>query len=134
VVHPIHLLTGGTLGAWQQRLQQEGRTQPFAQLSREFYTDPNAARLVAGRRVRLGALYERLKRFGWHRDYDYGLYRRIDRNREAALRFRDGSAVDPADSILTVQDLSLYDIEDPVLVSEAVREADLATAAAAADK
>lgn len=135
VAHPLQLAAAGTLEAWQRRLVDLGVTQPFAQLFREMYSTVEARRQVAGRQVRLGALVERLKRSGWKREGEGDLVRPLGRRKSASLWFSDGASWMEATAVLTVDQLHLPDEPlDPLLLSEVIREADLATAHACPDK
>jgi hypothetical protein len=130
VIHPLDLAKAGTLKAWQQAVHT--KDQPFPQIHRELYTRPEQAKLTHGRPVRLGVLAERLRRAGWFRSYDEGFYRRFPGGGTASLPFLDGVAVQSATDILTCDGLVFYGAApDPRAFSELVRDADLATTAAA---
>ncbi len=146
VIHPLQL---ENLQAWQARLAQLGIAQPFPQLFRERYPSPAPdpreglkPGWLMGRKVRNGALKERLKRRGWRPDYEADFYRRLPGRIEVSLGYADGASYMEATEVLTIGVLHFYGpggwgspvTIDPLLLSEALRDADLATYAAAADR
>lgn len=147
IAHPLHLRQSGSLSAWQRRLVEEDRVQPFNQLFREVYTAIGGEReawdtgRLAGRRVRLGVFKERLKRHGWRGSGEGELARPCWGGLEASLWFSDGAAYSPAEEVLTIERLHFYgpgfggvDRLEPLLFSEVMREVDRASAAAAPDR
>jgi hypothetical protein len=146
VPHPLHLAEAGTLRAWQQRLVAEGRTQPFNQLFREYYTLSDAERArhrterLGDRPARATTLITRLRKAGWRPDGWSSVDRRFPGRREARLLYSGGALYVASNEPLTVQGIEVYGPKWPaagtvesLYFSEALRDVDLASAAAALD-
>ena len=143
IAHPLQLAASGSLAAWQRRLIEEGRVQPFNQLFREVYTPAPAERAASasdrcsGRQARLGTLIGRLRRHNWRRGGEGDLVRPCRGRLEVSLWFADGAAYLSSDEVLTLEGLNIFGPDaatfgqvDPIEYSEVMRELDLASAAA----
>jgi hypothetical protein len=146
VAHPLHLAAAGTLPAWQPRLVAERRVQPFNQLFRTYYPPTeaeqtsHASRRLAGRETRPGTLVARLKAAGWWL-HDGTMVRRFPGRLQARL-LASGAALYMASSdYATIEQVQFVGPHwtapksvHPLYFSEALRDADLANAAAATNR
>jgi hypothetical protein len=144
VAHPLHLVAAGTLATWQRHLVAQGLTQPFNQLFRERYplTDAerasHASRRLAGRQVRREPLLARLQAAGWRPDWYAGLARRFPGRLEAMLSVSGAPLYMATGEPSIVEEVRFNrpyaDVPPdvaPLYFSEALRDLDLASAAAA---
>ncbi|HYF95338.1 MAG TPA: DUF5724 domain-containing protein [Symbiobacteriaceae bacterium] len=136
IAHALDLATEGMLHTWQIRLVTEGKKQPFNQLFREAYStaEPEHVRRFGDRKVRVGTLVEKLKRRGWHTAYQGALVRRLPGRAQAEFWLADGAAYMGALEILTAGSLHIRGAATGRIISEVLRDVDLATRAAAPDQ